>query len=976
MTRPFDAYHVWLGIPPHEQPPDHYRLLGIPLFEHDPDVIEQAAERQAAFLRQMEAGPHGETAQRLLQEIAQARTTLLHPTSRTTYDEVLRHLKAGKAAAASATSGASTVRSMPAPLEGTTEQPQPSSRIVTPTANRVAAKGGSASWTGLPRRAGLYLWKHPGLAAGLAALVLIGGGLYLVWESVPRRSGGGLDSRPPAGLAQGDPAVRQGTAPQELPASGLAEARKPGTDALGSGRDSSSGKGPASTPNPPGPPPSSAGPSGAANSSSSSAGAQSAGAPSVPNPPSAAEELLPGMLGRITVGGEDLGVMVRYTPGESFGQGEIDQLLTRYGLEKANVEIRLEGVLRISGQNLPNIVGVKMAVASPLVDSGGVELSLNGHPLPLRVFREGEPPKVELGVPLKEYRLAWTLKGADLGPENRLTVQLRPRQEPMEITVGYDAALLKACQSLPTLGMHALNQELTELAVEDLAGQTEMEPHPTQGPADVADARLPVPSYSDQDAAKSAFRQKYRKELADANRPETRSLLARTLLTESEQEADATMRYVLLLEARDLAVNAGDPFLAVQIGESMAAHFRRNVWDVHLETLKEVRKSKLAISREPALTVLQSLGRAAIRADEYDAAQSLGEIGEGIAQDARDLALRDAFKQARERAESLKAGYQAIQSALAVLQTNDSDPAANETVGRFYCMVKQDWKKGLPYLAKGGHAVLRAAAQGDLNAPTSPTAQLRVADDWWAFAESLEGAEQAAVRRRAGYWYLKTEQAQSGENLARVQQRLVESGRVIDLIAAAITRKAAFLGTWQTGRGFLVSSREPLPKVVFQVFPPEEYDVLLGVQPLPAPTPPRASSGQSPPPIPGQGAFLIGLAIGRSSAVATLDWLQPAGNSRHVFLANYNGKGPDPANPTLHTAQVFQPDRPCSIRCEVRMNTIRVQANGVPVIEFQGDLNGFSLPRELGVSLSRRIFLGTVLRSFQIHQAVLRDIGE
>jgi hypothetical protein len=25
----FDPYHVWLGIPPHEQPPNHYRLLGI-----------------------------------------------------------------------------------------------------------------------------------------------------------------------------------------------------------------------------------------------------------------------------------------------------------------------------------------------------------------------------------------------------------------------------------------------------------------------------------------------------------------------------------------------------------------------------------------------------------------------------------------------------------------------------------------------------------------------------------------------------------------------------------------------------------------------------------------------------------------------------------------------------------------------------------------------------------------------------------
>ena len=31
----FNAYHKWLGIPPEEQPPNHYRLLGIALFEKD-----------------------------------------------------------------------------------------------------------------------------------------------------------------------------------------------------------------------------------------------------------------------------------------------------------------------------------------------------------------------------------------------------------------------------------------------------------------------------------------------------------------------------------------------------------------------------------------------------------------------------------------------------------------------------------------------------------------------------------------------------------------------------------------------------------------------------------------------------------------------------------------------------------------------------------------------------------------------------
>ena len=40
MAEKFDPYYKWLGIPPQDQPPHHYRLLGIELFEPDRDVID------------------------------------------------------------------------------------------------------------------------------------------------------------------------------------------------------------------------------------------------------------------------------------------------------------------------------------------------------------------------------------------------------------------------------------------------------------------------------------------------------------------------------------------------------------------------------------------------------------------------------------------------------------------------------------------------------------------------------------------------------------------------------------------------------------------------------------------------------------------------------------------------------------------------------------------------------------------------
>jgi hypothetical protein len=42
MPQAFDPYHRWLGIPPKRQPANHYRLLGLELFETDPEVIRDA----------------------------------------------------------------------------------------------------------------------------------------------------------------------------------------------------------------------------------------------------------------------------------------------------------------------------------------------------------------------------------------------------------------------------------------------------------------------------------------------------------------------------------------------------------------------------------------------------------------------------------------------------------------------------------------------------------------------------------------------------------------------------------------------------------------------------------------------------------------------------------------------------------------------------------------------------------------------
>jgi WD40 repeat protein len=82
----FDPYHKWFGISPNEQPPNYYRLLGIPLFESDPDIIEAAAASRALYLKTLNLGEHAAIATEMLNEVALARLTLITPSKRDEYN--------------------------------------------------------------------------------------------------------------------------------------------------------------------------------------------------------------------------------------------------------------------------------------------------------------------------------------------------------------------------------------------------------------------------------------------------------------------------------------------------------------------------------------------------------------------------------------------------------------------------------------------------------------------------------------------------------------------------------------------------------------------------------------------------------------------------------------------------------------------------------------------------------------------------
>lgn len=269
----FDPYVKWLGIRSAERPPNHYRLLGVELFEADPDVISHAADARIVHLRNFQAGPHRALAEKILEEIKTAKAALLDPEKKRAYDEQLRAVLA--AAGAQVSSGPPV---LPPPFPPETRM-APTGAWSHPVEGTTAPAEQSALHSGWASRSRTF-WM---VAFGVLVLVLLGASVAAVVAS--RRSG-------PSEIAEAEEPSPEETTPAEKGSSASGSlSETPALKEGGSGRADSpsasgsekvSGSGEAQKV-------SVTSPSGGSEKSSSSAGSSDGAGPSKEEPKSAAK---------------------------------------------------------------------------------------------------------------------------------------------------------------------------------------------------------------------------------------------------------------------------------------------------------------------------------------------------------------------------------------------------------------------------------------------------------------------------------------------------------------------------------------------------------------------------------------------------------------------------------------------------------------------------------------------------------------
>jgi hypothetical protein len=242
-------------------------------------------------------------------------------------------------------------------------------------------------------------------------------------------------------------------------------------------------------------------------------------------------------------------------------------------------------------------------------------------------------------------------------------------------------------------------------------------------------------------------------------------------------EGEPVERFTMLRRAAELAAVAHDSEVLFAAVEAMDAGFQ-----VDALAAKEKLLSKMAqnATDEPAARALvrstRTVVQEAVAADRFDVAANAVAQAQKLCQRPFAKAYRDEVRTVRAEVDRLRGQYELIEQTKAALASSPDDSRANLTLGRLYCFARNDWRQGLPFLAKGNDPELKRLAELERKlSPDSPENPLALGDAWWDAADARQGEDRLLMMRRAGDWYRRAlEKPISGLRGLKVQKRMEE----------------------------------------------------------------------------------------------------------------------------------------------------------------------------------------------------------
>ena len=346
----------------------------------------------------------------------------------------------------------------------------------------------------------------------------------------------------------------------------------------------------------------------------------------------------------------------------------------------------------------------------------------------------------------------------------------------------------------------------------------------------IQDQRVPVPDAPVQKDKEKLIRELFK---ADYGKADKRALAQKLLQQGMGTNDDAASKYVLLREARETAVVAGDVDVAAKAVQEMTRCFvidgvaeKSSTYDRLERGIKTPEMAKALAERYLRLV------DEAISADKYDVAQKAADKAGSAARKSQDVSLAMLAKERASAVQDIEREANSAKAAMKVLEQSPQDPAANATVGRFNAFFKGDTAAGFAMLAISSDAVLKSLAEKELNPPTDGNEQLALGDRYWDLAEKEKGSIGPALKQRAILWYKKGAPTATGLTKTRMEARVdayeqvrnAANPNLLNLVPLLDLKKDVMFGTWKLENGALTSSNSTNEVIEFPYTPPDEYD--------------------------------------------------------------------------------------------------------------------------------------------------------
>jgi hypothetical protein len=345
-------------------------------------------------------------------------------------------------------------------------------------------------------------------------------------------------------------------------------------------------------------------------------------------------------------------------------------------------------------------------------------------------------------------------------------------------------------------------------------------------------APLAIPAAADQASAEKIVRELFAVDLAKHS-PADESAAAEKLLKQADKSShDTVARFVLLSDARDLAVAAGDPVRAWQAIDALSIAYQVDRGAMQAAALSGLLKAPLTpVAASTSTANAMQLVDRLCAAGDYPSAERVASQAETLALRSHNTKLLASVRLRVADVRSQLQEYQRGAAALDKLKQTPQDAEANLAAGTYLCFTRGDWPRGLSYLAKGSDAVLKQAALAEGAAPQTAEGWKAVGDNWWESAEKKPGPARQAMRRRAADWYQKCLPALAGLTQELIAKRITQAGAtpasVIDLLALIDPKRNGVNGSWSIDHGTLVSHGGTMVRLQVPYQPPEEYDLRI-----------------------------------------------------------------------------------------------------------------------------------------------------